>query len=168
MNKAQFTNSLIFIFAMIISGGYAHDINMAVFEISSKKDNSSLMLSITLDREDFLRTLFASTGSRLSTNERLKWAAQHYFESNLMIRVNGSCTSFRITDAEFLGEYIKLKGVFERTYDAINEVQVENYCMLNVVKDQENIVRLHLNDQQRSFRLNEDRIRTVASYNSSP
>lgn len=155
----------VFVLIFVIGyDGYGHDIRMAVFEISRSEGEKDMGIAITIDKEDFLRTLFISSGVRSSTNESLKKEAQNYFESNLTIWINGTCTCFKITSAEVGKNNIRLNGVFETTDAIIHEVQVENYSMFDVVEDQENIVHLNLNDRQRSFRMNREKIKIVATY----
>lgn len=156
--------SVLILILVIGYDGYSHDIKMAVFEISRGESDKGLAISISVDKEDFLKTLFISSGMRLSTKENLKKEAQLYLESNLTIRVNGLCTSLIVTSVDYDNDNIQLEGVFEVSAHIISEVQVENYCLLDVVDDQENIVHLNLNDRQRSFRSNKNRVRTVATY----
>ena len=151
--------SIILLFIAFV--GFGHDIKMAIFEISENESGLSMMVSI--DKEDFLQTLKAEFSSDFQKRE-LEEIAQEYLQSKLSIKVNGDCRSFQLNEIEYGDLNIYLKGSLDGPGRSITEVQITNTVMIDHVKDHDNIIRLKLNERKRSFRLNSDRISTVARY----
>ena len=150
----------ILVFFLLLTGpGFSHDIKLAIFEMSQGKEG--LQLNIVVDKEDFLRTLSSNYGDK---RYDLPYLASQYFDSHLIIRVNDQCATFTIATVEQNRYNIVLAGSLNMTVDWIEEVQVENYCMIDEIDRHENIVRLKLNNSERSFRLNRHRVITGAKY----
>lgn len=140
--------------------GYGHDIKMAIFEIY--EGESSLEMSISLDKEDFLATL--STEFHELTSENLELLAFQYLDSKIAININGECTTFTIDEVEFSDLNIHIRGSLNIQINEVKEVQMTNTCMIELFKDHDNIMKLKLNDRTRSFRLNQNRTSTIATY----
>ena len=141
--------------------GYGHDIKMAIFEIY--EGNAGLEMKISIDKDDFLKTLAQEFPTTFSNN-KITDHAHTYFGSHVTITVNGKCTSFKIKEVRFSETNIHLTGTLNLQVDEVREVRVTNTCMVDLYKDHDNIIKLRLNEKNRSFRLNKDRTSTVATY----
>ena len=153
---------LIIFFLIVTNSGYAHDIKMAVFEIV--QNEHGFQMSITLDKEDFLRTLSSLYGAGPDNLRGLQGRVWQYFDSHLMITINDQCTSLTINTIQHGKENIVLNCSLNLPVGRVEEVRIENYCMIDQIDKHENIMRLKLSDRDRSFRLNRDRVSTTAKY----
>lgn len=141
--------------------GYSHDIKLAVFEVFEAE--SGLEMNVTLDKEDFLSSLESEFGIR-PTSDNLQKLAFEYLDSKVSIKVNGECTSFAILEIVFSNLNIHLKGSLNIQIAAIEEIHMTNSCMVDLIEDHDNIMKLKLNNKTRSFRLNRSRTSTTATY----
>ena len=153
---------ILVLFLLLTSPGFSHDIKMAIFEVSQGK--SGLQLDIVLDKEDFLKTLSSNYGDNRYDPKDLQYLASQYFDSHLIIRINDQCTKFTVAAMEQNRYTITLSGSLNMKVDGVEKVQIENYCMIDEIDRHENIVRLKLNNSDRSFRLNSHRVLTAANY----
>ncbi|MEQ6167212.1 MULTISPECIES: DUF6702 family protein [unclassified Ekhidna] len=146
---------------LLLHFGYSHDIKMAIFEIYAGK--SGLEMMVSLDREDFLSTLSQEFGSEI-TSENLEAHAFEYLQCKIAIQVNGECTSFTINKIKLSDFNIHLQGSLNISVSEVTEIRMTNTCMVDLIPDQDNIMKLKLNDRIRSFRLNSNRTSTTAIY----
>ncbi len=142
--------------------GYGHDIKMAVFEVS--RNEQGLQMTISVDKDNFLEILSIQYAVSRHELENLKKWAWQYIDSHLLLTVNNTCTSFIIDTFEYGEQNIVITGKLDFVTDQIQEVQIENYCLVDVFTDHENIMKLKLNGSERSFRLNKDRTATMVEY----
>lgn len=141
--------------------GFGHDIQMAIFEIYEGRDG--LEMTVSIDKEDFLRTLATEFASEYSA-ARIGELAFEYLDSKMAVKVNGECTSFKISEIEYGNLNIHLKGSLNLNVEQVKEVSINNTCMIDLFEDHDNIIKLKLNNRSRSFRLNKDRTSTIALY----
>ncbi|MEO9482531.1 MAG: DUF6702 family protein [Ekhidna sp.] len=146
---------------LVLHLGYSHDIKMAIFEIS--ENESGLIISASLDKEDFLKTLAATFPAEFPKGDIMGLAFE-YLNDKLAININGACTSLVINEIEFGRLNIHLKGSLKVGATKIREVEVRNTCMIDLFEGHDNIIKLKLNNRSRSFRLNKNRTSTTAFY----
>ena len=147
--------------SLAIHFGFNHDIKMAIFEIYQGK--SGLEMTISVDKEDFLKALAAESPSGI-TSENLGGMAFDYLVSKIAIEVNGECALLALHEIEFSNLNIHLRGKLNTQVCKVEEVRMTNTCMIDLFEDHDNIMKLKLNDRTRSFRLNSKRTTTVATY----
>ena len=150
-----------FILFLTIHFGFNHDVKIAVFEISQGK--SGLEMTISVDKEDFLKALATEFPSELAS-ENLGGMAFDYLASKIAIEVNGECTSLTLHEIEFDNLNIHLRGSLNTQVCKVEEIRMTNTCLIDLFEDHDNIMKLKLNDRTRSFRLNNKRTSTVATY----
>ncbi|MEP0984643.1 DUF6702 family protein [Ekhidna sp.] len=141
--------------------GFGHDIKMAMFEIYEGK--SGLEMTVTVDKEDFYSALSEEFPTKIQEHE-IRDLAFEYLESRVSIKVNGACTSFSIHEIESGDLNIHLKGSLNLEVDNVQKVTISNTCMIDLFEDHDNIVKLRLNDRNRSFRMHRNRTSTEAIY----
>lgn len=154
-------NALSLALLTIASLGYGHDIKMAIFEISA--NGPELSMTVAIDKEDFLEIMQEEFPEAFAHRE-LKELASQYLDSKLSVEINGYCTSIHLHEIEYGALNIQLKGALAVPNAPIEEIQVTNRFMIDRVKDHDNIMRFKLNGKNRSFRLNSDRVSTIATY----
>lgn len=134
---------------------------MAIFEISQNRHD--LNMTVSVDKEDFLQTLLNEFPDEYSSL-KLPELALEYLKSKVYINVNGECASFEIEEVKYGDLNILIKGSLNLSVEHVKEVTIRNTCMIDLFEGHDNIIKLKLNDLNRSFRLNQDRVSTVAKY----
>lgn len=156
--------SLIIVLLCVSHFGYAHDIKMAMFEIS--KSDAGYALDMSFDKLDLEKSLLTSFPeiSGLTDNTLRAEYIKDYIESNLRMDFNGVCASPQISSIIYEEEYIRVYATIPLPLDSIHTIEVFNTCLIDYNKGHMNIIKVSLNDTVRTFRLSAERIRTTVEY----
>lgn len=98
------------------------------------------------------------------SNESFQTLLQDYLGFTVEIDIDGECTSFEIREVTYGAENMLITVDLDQNAKEISEVKLTNSFMTELVEGHENIMKLNVNDRIRSFRLNEQRTKTIASY----
>lgn len=140
----------------------AHDIKLAVFELS--ENQNELALTISIDRNDLMKVLQPAMQG-LGKNKSFLQVATDYFNEKMAIAVNDECAAILLSRVEYSDHMIYFSGSLKCSVSQpIREIKMSNSCLVDAFSQHENIMKLRLNNKTRSFRLNKDLTSTVAYY----
>lgn len=136
----------------------AHDVRMAVFEISEK--NNAFDLFVRFDREDLLIAL----REYCPDYNQLTDCFVEYMDSNLNLQFNGQPVELVYDKHLFEQDFVELNFQLKTSESLVKTIKVENTCMIQSMEGHLNIVKSMLNGRSRSFRLDKDRVETIIRY----
>jgi hypothetical protein len=159
----KLTATMFIVFVWISS--HAHEFKMGMFEFYQTKNG--YQLDMKFDKVDLLtgiRVNFSEYSSETSSLQFESYVSD-YINSNLGITINQTCIEFTIDTVEFEDDFIVVYADLNYTIDNIEEITIYNTCLLDVVDGHSNVMNFLIKDRRRTFRLDEDRVRTIVSYN---
>lgn len=127
---------------------FNHNVPMAVFEIY--QESETIHLNITLDAEDLAQKL------RLALPDISKEVLEKYLSSNTSFIFDNTINELDIVDFDFVGEHLKINGVFKKEIATIKQLEIINNCLLNV-DNQSNIIQLDINGDSKDYRMHKKR-----------
>lgn len=155
---------LTIVFLLSLNFGFGHDLRMAIFEIS--EGENGLELSVSIDRDGFMTTLQENCNESLIHHE-FEDAVWEYLDSHMKIYVNDKLGKLDVGSIELGDQNIFINGALnvpDEIIGEIREIRMTNSCLVETIEGHDNLMKLKINDRQRSFRLNKDRISTTATY----
>lgn len=155
---------LIILLLLLCHFSYAHDIKMAVFEIT--ESGNGYALDISFDKLELEKSLITAYPELLTMNdnERRERFIIEYLEGNFQMMFNGSCVSPEIHSVSYERDYVRVHATVVRHFTDIKTIDVFNTCLIDYNKGHLNIIKVSLHDRVRTFRLSADRIRTTIDY----
>ena len=143
----------------------AHDIRLAIFEISEPSSGNHLLLNASIDIEELGRSLLEAYPDYInsSTAEQEKKIIA-YITKNLQITIGQQLTKIKNVSINYDGEFVKVKADISDVTTPIRRIYIENTCLIESNRGHSNIIKCKLYGKLRSFRLTEDRISTVIEY----
>lgn len=155
---------LLFTLLFTSSQLYAHDIQIATFEISDAADGFAI--EIALDKEDFGKSLLTAFPDLKVDSGIEVWEAhiKQYIAMNFQLRFNGHCEDLVIDNITYDENYIRLSGHIPSQIRKVSKIDVFNTCLIDYNEGHLNLVRSNINGKNRTFRLSENRISTVIEY----
>lgn len=125
-----------------------HNGPMAVFKIY--QESETIHLDITLDAEDLAQEL------RLGPPDISKDVMEKYLRSNTSFIFDNIINELDIVDFDFVGEHLKINGVFITEIAITKQLEIINNCLLNV-DNQSNIIQIDLNGDSKDYRMHKKR-----------
>lgn len=135
-----------------------HDLRVARFRITATATGYDF--NINFDREDILETVFRTQKYQSEVIDQIS----KYIEDHVTISMDDETVTFELTEIEYTEENILLKGKLLSGPKEIEKIDVSNTCLINRIDGHLNIMEFFLNDKERFFRLDKDRIRTTVTY----
>ena len=143
----------------------AHDIRLAIFELSESASGDYLSLNVSMDKEDLQRSIsnlhpdFADASATTKEN----WIVA-YLKENFKITAAQDCAEITNFDLSYEEDFVKIKARVKGLSKPIRQIQIQNTCLIDYTEGHSNIIKCKLHGKLRSFRLTEDRVSTVIEY----
>ncbi|NQZ75339.1 MAG: hypothetical protein HRT61_04400 [Ekhidna sp.] len=144
----------------LFSNELFHEFKIGRYEIRENQDDITLF--VKLDRNDFLEAIKKQNGC--SDSEDSERCMTEYLIDHFKLNFDGSDACFAYQGHELKDEFVEMTFQVGIAPQNIEEIKVFNNMLLEQYPKQENIVFFMLNDNERSFRLNWDRVATVVVY----
>jgi hypothetical protein len=136
----------------------AHDLRVARFRITATV--SGYDFNVNFDREDILKEIYGQQKYEKKVINQIT----NYVEDHLRITIDDEPIAYELTEIEFTKDNILLRGKLLSALREIKKIDVQNTCLINQIDGHMNIMEFFLNDKERFFRLDKDRIRTTVKY----
>ncbi len=137
----------------------AHDLQISLFEVGTNEDGH-IELFVRLDKENILKEMYANCTDYSQINTCL----ESYLNEHFSLSFDQQRTAFELIDLNHTTEYIEMNLVTTSSITMVKQIEVFNDVLVADRPAQENILRLSFYDQNRSFRMNKDRIKTTITY----
>lgn len=135
-----------------------HDLRVARFRITATSEGYDF--DINFDREDILKEIYSTQKYQPEVIDQIT----KYIENHVTIHIDDEAIKYELTEIEYTEETILLKGKLLSDLRPIKKIDVSNTCLINQIEGHLNIMEFFLNDKERFFRLDKDRIRTTVAY----
>jgi len=142
---------LVILFLLIANVISAHDIALAMYNVSQEKN--TLKIIIEIDKEDIDKVI--------QTN---KTSIKKYLKSNMAWSVNGKGKPFKIKKIQPKDELYYIECIVKKTPKDIQNIEVKNTVLIDTVEKHSNILTFQLHDSERTFRLHKERVQTLVEY----
>ncbi len=141
------------------SGAFAtHDLRVARFRITATPTGYDF--DVNFDREDILNEIYSTQKYEPEVIDQIS----KYIESNVSIVIDDAEVAYELTEIKYTEENILLHGKLISDLREIKKIDVKNTCLIERIEGHLNIMEFFLNDKERFFRLDKDRIRTTVTY----
>ena len=135
-----------------------HDIKMARFRV--EKQTSGYEISVAFDRVDILEAVYSQPVERVEVIEQI----EAYVKPRVTYRIDGRAIPYQFESIEYTKENIILTGTIKVPIGRVDEIEVENTCLIQEIDGHLNIMEFFMNDNKRYFRLHEGRTKTTVTY----
>jgi len=168
MKLIPFIRALV-LFLLFISSSKNHDYYVSVTEIKYVKEQKSLQIISQIFIDDFetlLRKRYDENIVLAPDNDikNIEKYMQRYIEDKLKIKINGNAVNFNFIGKEYKEDitycYLEIENISD-----IKSIEVTNSLLFDVLPDQQNIVRLKLFNENKSFLLLPDNDKCVLNFN---
>lgn len=151
---------LIFIFSVsltLTSSNTKHEYYVSVTNIEHAKEQQSVQIISQVFIDDFerlIRERYDETITLAENNEPeiVDEYMKRYLEDKLKISINGKAYKFNFLGKEYKEDitycYLEIENIKD-----IKSIKVVNRILFDILPEQQNIVRLKLNDRNKSFLL---------------
>ena len=141
----------------------AHDISMAHFKVYTEND-ACLYIDIRFSQEDFKLAITENGKRSYTTHVERNDLIKTYLNTHFAITFNGQQQQLSVIQIQEEGHHFYIQLGVQGQPKQIDEVQLENTCLLAVEEKQINMIELHLNDKVRGFNMNKNRTAIIANY----
>ena len=143
----------------------AHDIRIAIYELSESDDKDHLILNASVDAEDLEKSLRSTYKEyqQASSAEKEQWMII-YFSKHLQFNIGGQFVQMKGFSFRYEEGFVKVNAVLPYTSRPIRQINVVNTCLIDYTEGHSNIIKCKLHGKLRSFRLTEDRTSTLIEY----
>ena len=135
-----------------------HDLRVARFRITAT--STGYNFNVNFDREDILKEIYSTQKYQKEVIDQIT----QYIEKHVTIHIDDESINYELTEIEYTEENILLRGKLISDLRAIKKIDVSNTCLIEKIEGHLNIMEFFLNDKERFFRLDKDRIRTTVTY----
>jgi hypothetical protein len=160
--------TLSLLFTVLVSSSKNHDYYVSVTKIEYSENEKSLQIISQIfinDFEKLLRQRYNDTIILDTKNEAktVKTYMQRYLSDKLKIKVNGKTVNFNFIGKAYKDDivycYLEVENVSK-----IQSIEVINRLLFDVYTEQQNIVKLKLNNKNKSFLLIPDNDQCVLNF----
>lgn len=158
---------LAIVFPLVLSVN-AHKFYVSVTEVDYVKEKKSVQIISRIFIDDLESTLRKRYDKRLTFSpkneaDEVEMYLQRYLKEKITIKINGKTANFKFIGKEYDNDilfcYLEVTEVNEiKTFQIINKVLFDNF------DDQQNIVKLHINNEKRSFILMEQNDKAMLNF----
>lgn len=142
---------LTILFLFIANAISAHDIALAMYNISQEKN--TLKIIIEIDKEDVENIIHLE-----------KTSIKKYLKTNMTWKINDKRKSFKINKIQIKDELYYIECTLKKIPKNIQNIQVKNTILIDTVEKHANILNFQLNGSERTFRLHKERIEVLVEY----
>jgi len=142
---------------LLMSSSIKHEYYVSVTKIEHSKEQNSLQIINQVFIDDFeklLRERYDESITLQTENESsiVETYIQRYLSDKLKININGEDVSYKFIGKEYKDDivycYLEVENI-----SIVKSIEVTNKVLFDVFEEQQNIVRLKLNDKNKSFLL---------------
>ncbi|WP_411893560.1 DUF6702 family protein [Winogradskyella sp. A2] len=168
MNRIKYLLILLTI-PLFLSSAYLHEYYVSVTNIEYVKEEKSVQIITQIFIDDFetlIRDRFDDRITLDTENESLlvEDYMQRYLSDKLIIKLNGKPVEFNFIGKEYKDDitycYLEIENIIE-----VNSIEVKNRVLFDVFMDQQNIIRLKINNKNKSFLLIPDNDNCLLNFN---
>jgi len=160
---------LLLVVPLFLSSGYLHEYYVSVTSIEFVKEEKSVQIITQIFTDDFetlIRERFDGRVTLGVENESVlvEEYMQRYLSDKLRVTLNGMPVEFNFIGKEYKDDiaycYLEIVNISE-----VKSIEVKNRVLFDVFTDQQNIVRLKINDKNKSFLLIPDNDNCLLNFN---
>lgn len=138
----------------------AHKYYLSLTKIDYIKESKSIQITSRIFIDDLEKTLNKKYNKsfELDTNQELKDVDKYikqYISKLLIININHKITSFNYLGKKYENDVIYLFAEIENVTE-IKSIEVQNRILMDEFSEQQNIIKLNINNKKKSFILTED------------
>ena len=146
-----------------------HKYYVSVTKVEYVKEKESLQIISRVFIDDFENLLRKRYDEKITLDienelSTIDMYMERYLKEKLEIEINGEPINFSFLGKEYEEEivffYLEIEGV-----KTINTFQITNKILLDMFDEQENIVRVNINDKNKSFLLRKGNTKGVLNFN---
>lgn len=155
--KNTYKIGLLAIFALLILSSYSvyHKFYVSVTQVEYVKDKQSLQFISRIFIDDFENMLQQRFDESIVLNngnesEQTQFYIEKYLKSKIKVEINGEEKTIQYIGKEYENDimycYYEIENIPE-----INAIKVTNEVLFDLFNDQQNIMRLKINDKHKTF-----------------
>ena len=138
----------------------AHKYYLSLTKIDYIKESKSVQITSRIFIDDLETSLNKKYNKsfELDTNQELKDADKYikeYTYKSLIININNKITSYNYLGKKYENDVIYIFAEIENIAE-IKSIEVQNRILMDDFSEQQNIVKLNINNKRKSFILTED------------
>lgn len=146
---------VVIILAPLILSVSAHKFYVSVTEVAYVKEKKSVQIISRIFIDDLENTLRKRYGKRLTFSpkneaEDVSVYLERYLKDKIAIKINGKSAPFKFIGKEYDNDilfcYLEVVDV-----DQVKTFEISNTLLFDSFDDQQNIVKLHINGDKKSF-----------------
>ena len=137
---------------------YAHDFNLARFDITISEEGSFMI--IRLDKDNLVEAIQPYCPGCSDDGP----CFEQYMKMHLAIEINDEKVQFSYTSHEQEEDMTELVFALDHSLEDVKKIGMYNDVLMEVKSTQENLVSSNLHGRNRTFRMHKDRIRIIMEY----
>ena len=146
-----------------------HKYYVSVTKIEYVKEKESVQIISRIFIDDFEKLLRERYDENITLNVKDELSTidlyiKRYLTEKLKIDINGQVSSFKYLGKEYEDDIVFCYLEIEKITN-IKSFQISNRILLDMFEEQENIVRIHINDKRKSFLLNSGNEKGMLNFN---
>ncbi len=156
----QIKRLLLFIYVLPLLGfGIYHEFYVSVTDINYSEENKSIQMISRYfvdDMEKLLKERYRISPKLMSKNEldNANFYIEKYLHDKFIVSVNGEPTDFKFIgkeyDVDVMKCYLEIPNL---KLKKIADISVQSRVLFDIFPEQQNIVHMNFNDEQKSFML---------------
>jgi len=152
---------VLLVLPLLVVSTAKHEYYVSVTEVAYVKDKGSLQIITQIFIDDFEKLIqerYDETIVLGSGKESLKTEGymKRYIADKLLVNINGQDVAFNFLGKEYKDDIVYCYLEIENISD-INSISIQNRVLFDVFSEQQNIVRLKVNNINKSFLLISDK-----------
>lgn len=156
------------LFPILVSNTAMHEYYVSVSTITYSKEQQSLQVISQIFIDDFEKLIRKRYDEDITLDTKnepnvVETYMQRYLADKLKIRVNGILVNFKFIGKEYKDDitycYLEVENISD-----IKSIEVTNQILFDILKEQQNILRLKLLGRNKSFLLLPDNDKCVLNF----
>ncbi|PNW27744.1 DUF6702 family protein [Formosa algae] len=151
----SFNYYLLLVVVPLLAFTTAHKYYVSITEVHYVKEKESVQIITRIfidDLEKLVRARFdeSITLAVKNESEKVDFYLEKYLTEKMKIKINGKDAVLQFIGKEYEDDvaicYIEIPKI-----DHISEIEVQNLVLFDIFEEQQNVVRLNINDKKKSF-----------------
>ncbi|MBP1839343.1 DUF6702 family protein [Formosa algae] len=151
----SFNYYLLLVVVPLLAFTTAHKYYVSITEVHYVKEKESVQIITRIfidDLEKLVRARFdeSITLAVKNESEKVDFYLEKYLTEKIKIKINGKDAVLQFIGKEYEDDvaicYIEIPKI-----DHISEIEVQNLVLFDIFEEQQNVVRLNINDKKKSF-----------------
>lgn len=160
---------LVLLLPILVASTHIHKYYVSVTKVEYVKEQQSVQIISQIfidDFENLLRQRYDESITLDIEDEKttVEYYMDRYLREKLLININGKPTKFKFIGKEYKDDitycYLEIENV-----SSIKSFSITNDVLFDMFDDQQNIVRTHINDKNKSFILVSGNNKGVLNFN---